>query len=62
MWFCEYLSAPAGKRMAFCWSFFFVLLGVLALGQGLGLFNLSGVHRGRIVFDAVNAEPTLCRP
>jgi hypothetical protein len=48
--------------MAFCWSFFFVLLGVLALGQGLGLFNLSGVHRGRIVFDAVNAEPTLCRP
>jgi hypothetical protein len=62
IWFCRRLSAPAGEKMAFLWCFFFVLLGVLALIHGLGLVDLPGFHRGRAVFDGVNAEPTSCQP
>jgi hypothetical protein len=62
LWFCEHLTAPAGRGMAFFWCLFFVLLGIVALVQGLGLFEVQGFSRGRLVFDGVHAEPTTCRP
>jgi hypothetical protein len=62
IWFCERLSAPAGKKVAYLWCFFFVLLGALALVHGLGLVELSGFHRGRVVFDDAKAEAKSCKP